>query len=64
MTSDSLPLLTVARAQVADQLSRPRDDQLDRPTPGCAVGSDPPSPLDRQLAELSVHTWDLGHRRG
>jgi uncharacterized protein (TIGR03086 family) len=121
MTSESLPLLTVALAQAADQLSRVRDDQLDQPTPcqewtvgglvdhlvnaptvfttlmrgeerdwgaepphvgadreqafrvagralvdawGAADGSDQPSPVDWQLAELSVHTWDLATALG
>lgn len=121
MTSDSLPLLNVALAQAADQLSRVSDDQLGQPTPchewtvgalvdhlvnaptvftmlmageqpdwsadpppvgadreqafstagrtlvdawGAADGSDQPSPLDWQLAELSVHTWDLATALG
>jgi uncharacterized protein (TIGR03086 family) len=121
MTSESLPLLTVALEQAADRLSRVRDDQLDQPTPcsewtvaalvdhlvntpllfetlmrgeepdwgaepahvgadreqafrtagdalvhawGGADGPEQPSPLDWQLAELSVHTWDLATALG
>ncbi len=126
MASESLPLLTVALAQTADQLSHVSDDQLDEPTPchewtlGALVdhvvnaptvfatlmrgeqadwgaepphvgadreqafrtaaealvdawrtadgtdqpGTDQPSPLDWQLAELSVHTWDLARALG
>lgn len=121
MSSESLPLLTVALGQAAAQLSRVSDDQLGRPTPcdewtvgalvdhlvnaptvfatlmrgeepdwgagpphvgaereqvfrtagdalvvawSAADRPDQPSPLDWQLAELAVHTWDLATALG